>query len=91
MDMLMWLYYAAAGWYVAYVISNPNVKGPWGIFEWVRKHLPLGGLTSCIICLLPWAVLILRLIGVNIITDVFAIAAVALWLHGYTGWRHNIT
>lgn len=89
MTLIEWAYFVAAAWYVAYAISSTH--GPFGIFERVRKYLPLGGLASCIICLLPWVALILRLIGRNIVFDAFAIAGVALLLHGYTGWRHNIS
>jgi hypothetical protein len=34
--------------------------------------------------------LILSLIGRNVVTDALAIAGVALWLHGFTGWRLNL-
>jgi hypothetical protein len=43
-----------------------------------------------IICLMVWAALILSLIGRNVVTDALAIAGVALWLHGFTGWRLNL-
>lgn len=87
MPLIEWLYYAAAAWYLAYAITNTH--GPFGVFEWVRGHLPLGGLTGCIICLMPWLALLLHTVGVNIVTDALAIAGVALWLHGFTGWRHT--
>jgi hypothetical protein len=48
------------------------------------------GLLDCIICLMVWAALILSLIGRNVVTDALAIAGVALWLHGFTGWRLNL-
>lgn len=57
-----------------------------------KEQVPMSdGLLDCIICLAPWVALILRLIGANIITDAFAIAGIALLLHGYTGWRHTIS
>lgn len=49
------------------------------------------GLLDCIICLMPWVAFALRLIGPNVVFDAFAIAGAALMLHGYTGWRHNIS
>lgn len=79
------LYYSAAAWYIAYVVTSS--AGPFNVFVWIREHLPLGGLTSCIICLMIWTALALRLIGHNIVTDALAVAGVALWLHSFTGWR----
>ena len=57
---------------------------------WTQESMN-DGLLDCIICLMPWVALILRLIGANVILDAFAIAGIALMLHGYTGWRHNIS
>lgn len=88
MNLLDWLYFAAAAWYISYSLTHTH--GPFGIFEWIREQLPLGGLTNCIICLMVWAALILSLIGRNVVTDALAIAGVALWLHGFTGWRLNL-
>lgn len=82
------LTYAAASWYVAYAVVNTS--GPFKVFEWLRAHLSLGGLTTCIICLAVWVALILRLIGANPVTDVLAVAGVALWIHSYSGWRMNL-
>jgi hypothetical protein len=87
MNPLDWLYYAAAGWFMAYAISKTH--GPFGMFAWLRSQLPLGGLTACIICLMPYVALLLRLIGANVVIDAFAIAGTALLLHGFTGWRHD--
>ena len=82
------LTYAASAWYVSYAVVNTD--GPFGIFKWLRAHLPLGGLTTCIICLSVWVALALRLIGANVVTDALAIAGVALWIHGFTSWRMNL-
>lgn len=79
---------AAATWAICYMISNTH--GAFGMFEWLRKHMPLGGLTSCIICLSPYVALALLLIGSNVVTDAFAVAGVALLAHSYSGWRINI-
>jgi len=88
MTLLELLTYASAAWYISYAVVNTT--GPFGVFEWLRERLPLGGLTTCIICLSVWVALVLRLIGANVVTDALAIAGVALFLHSYTGWRHNI-
>lgn len=48
------------------------------------------GLLDCTICLVVWVALLLRFIGPNLVTDALAVAGVALWLHGFTGWRITI-
>jgi hypothetical protein len=55
----------------------------------VENEIQKDGLLDCIICLMPWVALILYLIGVNVVTSALAIAGLALWLHGYSGWRHT--
>lgn len=65
-------------WPTLYIVTNQGT-------EEVKD-----GLLDCIICLMPWLALLLRLVGPNLITDALAIAGVALWLHGFTGWRHTI-
>lgn len=80
--------FAAATWYLAYAVTQTH--GPFGVFEWLRAHIPLGGLMVCIICLSVWVALVLRLIGSNPITDALAIAGIALWAHSYFGWRINM-
>lgn len=117
MNLQDWLYYAAAAWFVAYVVTSS--AGPFGVFmrlrewregRWHGRHYQMvemkpdqhatpmwekqsmrDGLLDCIICTMPYVALILRLIGANVIFDAFAIAGIALMLHGYTGWRHNIS
>lgn len=79
---------ALATWYVAYVVTKSD--GPFKVFAFIRQHLPLGGLTTCIICLSVWAAAALYLLipfapGV---LDVLAIAGGALMLHAYSGWRY---
>lgn len=86
MTLLELLTLAASTWYISYVITH--VAGPFHVFEWIREHISLQGLTSCIICFSFWAALILRLIGSNVVTDAFAIAGVALWIHAYSSWVH---
>lgn len=79
------LTFSAATWYIAYAVTTTD--GPFHIFEKLRKHAPMGGLTTCIICLSIWVAIVLRVIGLNIVTDALAIAGVALMLHSFTGWR----
>lgn len=79
---------SAATWYLSYTITNSS--GPFKMFERLRKHISLGGLTACIICLAFWVALVLRFIGPNPITDGLAVAGVALWAHSYFGWRINM-
>jgi len=88
MNVMEWVYFMAASWYLAYVISNS--VGPFRIFVLIRHYLPLGGLTTCIICLMPWIAFILHTIGHNPFTDALAIAGGALWVHGFTSWRMNL-
>lgn len=61
---------------------------PDGITHETEKIYPSNGLLDCIICLSIWVALILRLIGSNVVTDAFAIAGVALWIHAYSNWVH---
>jgi len=77
---------AAATWYIAYAVSN--TAGPFSVFVWIREHLPLGGLTACIICLSVWVAWALLAVGANFIVDGFAVAGVALWIHAYSNWVH---
>jgi hypothetical protein len=79
---------AAAAWYLAYCVTSTH--GAFGMFKTLRQRLPLGGLTSCIICLIFWLALIIGYLqGLTIIESVAA-AGVALWFHGYSGWRLNL-
>lgn len=79
---------ALAAWYLAFAISTSS--GPFHIFEAVRKYLPLGGLTSCIICLAPWMALVLWLVPDGVIVWAFAAAGLGLLAHGLAGWRYNV-
>jgi len=54
--------------------------------DYIPNH---DGLLDCIICLMPYVALVMRLVGANVVMDALAIAGVALWLHGFTGWRHD--
>lgn len=77
---------ACASWYAAYAISRTD--GAFGMFRWLRRVAPLGGLTTCIICLAPWcaaALLVLYQSDARVVTLVLGAAGVALMLGTYTG------
>ena len=79
---------SAASWYIAYALTATH--GPFNVFLWIREHIPLGGLTSCIICLAPWVAAALYLLHIDALTNVLAIAGVALWAHSYSNWRMKL-
>lgn len=86
MQPLDLLIIALATFYCAFAISA--TRGPWHVFEWLRGHLPLGGLTSCLVCLSPWlAALFYVLIftPLYVAVDVLAIAGASVLLWRYTG------
>lgn len=86
MQPLDLLIVALSTFYCAYAISATH--GPWHVFEWLRAHLSLGGLTSCLVCLSPWlAVLfyVLILTPLYVAVDVLAIAGASVLLWRYTG------
>lgn len=77
---------ALATFYAAYAISSTD--GPWRVFEWLRLHVPLGGLTKCLVCLSPWiAVLFYALMftPLYVTVDVLAISGASVLLWRYTG------
>ena len=51
------------------------------------KMLQTDGLLDCIVCLSIWVAMALVLVTHHSILEGFAVAGVALWIHGYTGWR----
>lgn len=77
-----------AAFYVAYAVSSTH--GPAGIFARLRDRLPLGGLTTCIICLAPWcsAVFYLLMLTVPYVVYVFAAAGGVVLAWRYTGGSH---
>lgn len=74
-----------AAWYVSYAVTS--TYGPFGVFDWLRTHLPHGGLLDCPVCLAFWAALVLLLLPMGIVTQAFAVAGGAMILHGLGGWR----
>lgn len=86
MQPLDLLVVSLATFYVAYAISSTH--GPWHIFEWLRGHLPLGGLTGCIVCLSPWVGLLFYLLlttPVAWIAWVFGVAGASIFAYRWTG------
>lgn len=80
---------ALATAYSAHVISS--TEGPFAVFAWVRSHLPLGGLTTCVYCLAPWcagALWALMLTPLSPLVWVLAVAGAALMLTSWTGMKH---
>lgn len=79
---------ALATFYGAVAIVKP---GPWRVFDWLRAHLPHGGLLSCPVCLAFWLSLIFYgLIGVGLSWIVYAIApaGLAVFAWRYSGGEH---
>lgn len=72
--------------YLAYALTKTHGAG--GLFAWVREHLPLGGLTSCIVCAAFWigmAFYGLWLTPLQPIVYVFAAAGGAVVIGNYVG------
>lgn len=79
-----------AAFYVSYAISNTS--GPFHVFDWLKEHVPLGGLTSCIICLSPWSGALfywLLTTPAAWIVWVFAGAGFSVFVYRYTGGQHT--
>lgn len=80
---------ALATGYWAYAISKTD--GAFGVFEWTRRHLPLGGLTTCPICLSFWLALVMGLLMPTPLYPIVVISAgagAATLLGFYTGlWQ----
>lgn len=78
---------SAATWAVSYMVTH--TAGPFSVFALIRLHTPLGGLTTCIVCLSVWVAFALCMLrGHNDLIDAFAVAGMALLLHSYSGWIH---
>ena len=83
---------ALATWYVAFVVTNPNINGPFGLLAAFRGRFSLGGLTHCKVCFAPWAAGALYLLSLTPLQPfvvVLAIAGAALMLGAYSGAGHQ--
>lgn len=86
MQPLDLLILSLATFYCAYAISSTD--GPLHVFEWLRAHVGLGGLTKCLVCLSPWLAALfyaLMLTPMVAIVDILAIAGASVLLWRYTG------
>lgn len=78
---------ACVVWYIAYAVTSTH--GPWLIFDRTRKITTLGGLLECPVCAAPWiaaGLMLVRTGGIDLV-QVFAVAGLAMLMHGWTGWR----
>lgn len=81
---------ALATFYAAHAIANTH--GPFGAFETLRTRLPLGGLTSCMVCLSVWAAALFYLallVGATWLVWIFAAAGASVFAYRYTGGDHQ--
>jgi ABC-type transport system involved in cytochrome c biogenesis permease subunit len=78
-----------ATWYLSYAMTKTH--GPFGAFNWLRVHVPAGGLTTCMVCLSLWTGLLfyLALVYLPVVVYPFAAAGGAILLHRYTGGDHT--
>ncbi len=86
MTSLNLLVLALATFYTSYAISA--TRGPWHIFSWLRTHLPLGGLTTCLVCISPWLAAlfyVLLLTPLAVIVYVLSAGGASVLLWRYTG------
>lgn len=77
---------AAATYYLTYALVKS--KGAFGMFAWLREHLPLGGLTTCFVCAAFWigaAFYLLWLTPARVVVYPFALAGLAVMVSGYLG------
>lgn len=66
-------------------VYTPNKE----MVAYVQKYQD--GLLDCIICTSVWVAFALCMLrGHNDLIDAFAVAGIALLLHGFTGWRINM-
>lgn len=66
---------ALAVGYWSYVISRTH--GAFGAFETLRKLLPLGGLTTCPVCLSFWVGVVLYLLMTTTLRPAVEVSAIA--------------
>ncbi len=86
MQPLDFLILAFATFYASYAISATD--GPAHVFAWLRLHLPIGGLTKCLVCLSPWLAALFYVLmptALSTIVDILAIAGASVLVWRYTG------
>lgn len=89
MQPLDLLILALAVFYAAHALANTH--GPFGSFEYLRARLPLGGVTSCTVCLSPWFAALFYVVlqtGAAWLVWLFAAAGGSVFLYRWTGGDH---
>lgn len=77
---------ALATLYLSYALTKTH--GPFEVFATIRTKLPLGGLTTCMVCAAFWlaaAFYLLWLTPLQSLVYVFAVAGGAVTLGNYVG------
>lgn len=86
MSALDLLLLSLATLYAAFALTKTH--GAFGMFTWARQHIPLGGLTACIVCAAFWFALafyVLLQTDLNLLVWIFAAAGGAVAVAYYTG------
>lgn len=77
---------AASALYLAFALTK--TKGPFHLFETIREKAPLGGLTQCMVCAMPWMAGLSYLLLISpftVLVYVFAAAGLATFAAYYGG------
>lgn len=72
--------------YFAYALTKTH--GPFGVFETVRAKVPLGGLTTCLVCAAFWVAVVFYLLWITPLQPlvyIFAAAGGAVVVGHYVG------
>lgn len=81
---------ALATLYAAHAIAHTH--GAFGMFTWLRLHVPLGGLTTCIVCLSVWCAAVFWLLlqtDLRPLCYIFAAAGGAVFAAQYVGMNQH--
>lgn len=76
--------------YAAYALTKTH--GAFGMFTWIREHLPLGGMTTCIVCAAFWFALLFVALWYTPFQPIvypFAAAGMAVFAGQYTGMNQT--
>lgn len=92
MDAFSFIVIALATWYVSYVVTKSD--GAFGMFKRLRSSFPLGGLTTCIVCLSLWAAMALIVVWnggevLRFFVYALALAGLSVMLGSYSGATHQ--
>ncbi len=77
---------ALATLYLSYALTKTH--GPFGMFETIRLKLPLGGLTTCLVCAAPWisgGMYLLLLTPLKPLVYILSAAGLAVFAAYYAG------